>query len=163
MQRWLENLSLKEILVKAIISGLFLILFFTGVHYLKQSSPNRDDAKLNELRQIIAALPTFPDFTEDTTDESSRDTDAGVYKWYCSTASYEAVKNFYTKVLVSRGWSIPGEKDVQRWFSDYGTELIFHKEDFLIAIMYAGSLHRKCKYAISYVWRDKTSSLWRNG
>jgi hypothetical protein len=72
------------------------------------------------------------------------------------------VKNYYTALLKSRGWSLSGEENVKKWFQDYGAELKFRKEDFLIAILHINRPTTDYQYAISCVWRDHSSSLWRN-
>src|SRR5215510_5260339 len=131
-----------------------------GLAYLwKNASPNKNDAKLKELREIVADRQVFPDFIEDATDETSRAADAGIYKYYCSTATYEEVKDFYSSKLNSRGWRLVTESEVQRWFRDVGwKDLVFKNGEFAIAIDYSGSLNRKCKYSISYVWWN--GSFW---
>jgi len=136
--------------------AITLILAVVGLAYLwKNASPNKDEAKLKELREIVVDLQVFPDFIEDATDETSGATDAGIYKYYCSAATYEEIKDSYSIKLYSRGWRLLTESELQRWFRDVGWKnLVFKNGEFAIAIDYSGSLNRKCKYSISYVWRD---------
>jgi hypothetical protein len=75
-------------MIRRSLIAITLILAVVGLAYLwKNASPSKDDAKLKELREIVADLQVFPDFIEDATDETSRATDAGVYKYYCSAAT----------------------------------------------------------------------------
>jgi hypothetical protein len=152
----------KTTLIDVLIKGIFLFILLLFIHIDKQHSPNRDDAKLQELRQIKASIPAFPTFSESSSGDSSRATDAGIYTWYRSSASHGEVKSYYTRVLTSMGWDLSGEEKVQHWYQDYGTQLKFRKGEFRIAILCVNRDTEAYQYAINYNWRDSSSNLWRN-
>jgi hypothetical protein len=151
-----SHLAIKLSIQVAFISAVLLLIYFG-----KQSSPNRDDEKLKELRQLAAEIFVFPGFRETATYESSRATDAGVYKHYSSLASYQEVVQFYSTMLSQRGWAISGERTLRTWFgiSSNNKTLTFEKGDNIISIqcICANSTDKASQYSISFVWYSKDS------
>jgi hypothetical protein len=72
MRDLISSAKVRDAAIKVVLAGLTVGAVLIFARCDKQSSPNRDDAKLQELRQIKSALPAFPDFTEASTGESSR-------------------------------------------------------------------------------------------
>jgi hypothetical protein len=151
-----HKLNLKSLAVKILPSAAFVILFLLFVHWNKQSSPNRDDAKLKELQQISSEMPVPSSFSEVSTNFSSRGMDAGVYKTYRSPASYGDVKRFYSERLITKGWILRREKNHESWIIDTdGKDLEFQKGDMYIIIEYNGTKgNNSWNYAVNYVWRN---------
>ena len=150
-----KKISLKSLALKALPAAVFLLLFLTFVYWDKQSSPNRDDAKLEELRQLSAEIPVPSGFSGVDTQSSSRGMDAGVYKTYCSTASYDEVKRFYSGVLVPKGWVLSSEKNHESFLiNTSGKDIEFHKGDMRIVIEYSGgtACGGSWNYAVNYLW-----------
>jgi hypothetical protein len=146
-----SHLAIKLLIQIAFISAVLLLVYIG-----KQSSPNRDDEKLKELRQLSTELTVFPSFRETATYESSRATDAGVYKHYSSLASYQEVVQFYSTMLSQKGWTISGESTLRTWFGigSNNKNLTFKKGDNIISIqcIYANSTDKASQYTISFVW-----------
>jgi hypothetical protein len=143
--------AIRNLLIQVTLLFAFLLL----VYYWQQTSPNRNDAKLKELRQLAAETAVFPGFKELATYDSSRATDAGVYKHYYSPSSFQEVVQFYSSELSRSGWMISGEKSWRSGFG-FGTsnkKLIFEKGDIIITVQYTGNNPTDTwNYAISFLW-----------
>jgi hypothetical protein len=154
----ISHLAIQLLVLIAFISAILLLVYFE-----KQSSPNRDDEKLKELRQLSAELSVFPDFRETATYESSRATDAGVYKHYFSLASYQEVAEFYSVMLTRRGWTISGDRTLRTWFGigSNNKKLTFEKRDNIISIQCICDkpTDRGSQYSISFLWYSKDSPM----
>ena len=129
--------------IKILPALAFVALFLLIVNYAKQNSPNRNDAQLRSLEQIVSSTPTFPDFRSIGSHTSSRAMDAGIYKYFRSSANYTEVENFYTTKLSQSGWLLV----------DNSRNLEFHKDNYLIVVEYSKS--SDWNYGVSFVWRDK--------
>jgi hypothetical protein len=153
----LSKSKIKSWALRILPSAIFVLIFLLLNYWWKQNSPNRDDAKLKELHQLSLEIPVYPDFTEVVTHESSRAMDAGLYKYYFSTAEYDDVKQFYARELGNRGWKLSSEQRQYDWFRDYGgRNLAFEKGDFLIAIEYAGAgSNDRSNYSINFIWKNR--------
>lgn len=135
------------------IKILPIVIFFAGAmvlaHYIKQNSPNRDDAKLKELEEIVASVPPFPQLGNGVTPNVSSGADiAGLTFYYHSVAKYEEVRNYYVEQFLQRGWVLA--KETPR-------TLKFSKGEFQIGIEYTGKSGKSrdwndWNYAISYTW-----------
>jgi hypothetical protein len=122
----------------------------------RQQSPNRDDVKLKELRELAAKTPIYPGFYEVWETSSSRNINAGLYKSYRSSASYDDVKRFYSEILLTKGWTILEERDLKSFLVTHEwKELTFKKDDLSISIEYIGrdSIDQQYNYSVSYSWK----------
>jgi hypothetical protein len=152
-----RKVSLRSWVIRLAPSVIFIAAFLLVVHYAKEQSANRDDAKLDVLRALADKTPVFSGFSEVDRRETSRAIDAGVYRMYHSSAAYEEVKSFYVASLVPHGWSIAKERTLDSVFSDnYGHELTFQKADLRIVIEHSGMDRSsgKWNYAVNFVWRS---------
>lgn len=151
-----QKINVKRLVLKILPAAIFLLLFALFTHWIKQASPNRDDAKLKELQQLSSEIQVPASFSEVFTHYSSRGMDAGVYKGYRSPASYEEVKRFFSDQLIQKGWKLRREKIHKSWLVDTdGKDLEFLKGDTQITIEYAGSkTSNSWNYSVSYIWRN---------
>lgn len=69
-------------------------------------------ARLEKLKQVWQEIPVYPDFKQTDYDEYVKDYSALISCFYKSSSSYANVKDFYTKELLSRGWSLEKEEPV---------------------------------------------------
>jgi hypothetical protein len=139
------RMNKKTRLNKLIVSIVFFSLFFLLLYALKEASPNHGDAKLTELQELSYEIPKYPSFTNESTHYSSRYSDAGVYKYYSSTADFKDVEVFYSSVLAQRGFSLDGE-DVRK--------IIFRKGDTRIIIEFAGDKSdQSWNYGVTFSWK----------
>jgi len=76
------------ITVQLVAAGLFL----GWIYYLKQTSPNRDDAKLEEIKVELAKLPVYPDFQKVGEHFTSRHMDASASLYFLSRADVGRVR-----------------------------------------------------------------------
>jgi hypothetical protein len=145
------------------IGGIIVIILIFVLQALmpdwsKQLSPNRDDAKLKELRKLAFDTPTYPEFDVVSETSGSRDIGAHISERYRSSASYDNVKKFYSDVLLTKGWVISEERDLKSFLVTHEwKELIFKKDDISIVIEYRGrdSLSQQYNYSVSYSWKRK--------
>jgi hypothetical protein len=110
--------------------------------------------KLQELGQLAANTPKFPDFEQVNYADIIKSDGAIVTYFYRSSASYEEVKNFYSKELTSRGWSGPHEESVAHWLTRIGSQISFRKAQYKINIVYDNT-GSKWRFAVDYVWESK--------
>lgn len=138
----------KEVLIFT-ISGLLVFLF---VYQMKQNSPNKDDSKLKEVQQLVSEIPDFPAFkSAGTTNYKSGYEVVDITKHFNSTADYNEVKDFYSKIFSQRGWTALGEEHVGR----SSKQVTFQKGEFSVIVYHVdGDPNRGYNYAIDYVWRD---------
>lgn len=151
------SMNVRSLILKVLPAALFLVLFLSFVHWSKESSPNRGDAKLKELQQLASEMSVPSSFREVATHSSSRAMDAGVHKSYHSSASFEEVKKFYSDQLIARGWVLIAEQNHESILIDTdGKDLKFQKADIIISIEHAGSRasDRSWNYSVSYVWHN---------
>jgi hypothetical protein len=143
---------------KLVLQAAFLLIFLSFIYWGKQASPNRDDAKLEELQQLSLEIHVFPGFRERSVDYSSRATDASVYKSYFCSSSFKEVEEFYTFELSQKGWIRSHETNWRSWFIfEHNKELTFQKDEFIIAVAYTdrGQTSNEANYSVSFVWRSK--------
>ena len=116
--------SRKKIIEIAV--GLLCVGLFLGfIHYLKQNSLNRDDAKLDEIKMEAAKIPVHPSFqTYAGNDYTSRHMDASASLYFRSNASLESVRTFYDRELPKLGWEI----------NEAGGSLHYRKNDLRLSI-----------------------------
>lgn len=148
----------KEYLIGGIIAIMFIFsLLIPMPDWSKRLSPNRDDVMLKKLRELAFDTPTYPGFYEVGETSGSRDINAGIYKRYRSSASYDDVKKFYSDVLLTRGWVISEERDLKSFLVKHEWKvIIFKKDDLSISIEYKGgdSLMQQYNYSVSYSWNQ---------
>ena len=121
-----------SVIVQRVIIALFVALTLAGCIVNKEQK-----AKLQELHQLAAETPKFPDFQQTDYSDIVK-SDRAVVAHFCqSSASYEEVKSFYTKALLSQGWGPPQEESLAKWFDQDGSRrLIFRKGEYTIDINY---------------------------
>lgn len=111
-------------------------------------------AKRQELRQLAAETPKFPDFEQTDYSDIVKSSKVVVTYFYRSSASYEDVKSFYTKALLSQGWSSPQEERLTKWFDQDGSRrLIFRKGKHTIYINYEADKASSWRFAVDYDWQ----------
>src|SRR5437867_3475883 len=141
----------KRILLGAIIIGVGL-----GVTYLaKKRSPNKDDAKLDEVRKIYSSLPIPPGFKEAGSSFQSKAESALTVKYFESQTSYDDVKTFYAQRLSESGWSLSSERPITDWGRDFGgRRLEFRKGEYSLVVEYSGEKSTEQEnYAITLIWK----------
>jgi hypothetical protein len=128
---------------------LFVSLLCSGCWSAKE-----DAAKLEEVKSVLARLPSYPGMQETNSSTTSGGGKAMISKKFRSDARYEEVKRFYVKHLEQDGWKIYGEKQLTDLGSDFGGyEIRFRKSDLSIAIEYAGEkTDYGWQYAIAVSW-----------
>jgi len=118
---------------------LILYGFAAGVAVVLAVAMMKDDSesqeKLAQLRQMVAETPLLPGLRKHQTSEYSQNGKAIVVISYYSKASYEEVRDFYSKELVAKGWGTPVEEAGPDFGFDSGTRaLTFRNGEFLIVI-----------------------------
>jgi hypothetical protein len=107
--------------VKKIVLGILIISLGSVLAYFaKKHSPNRDDAKLYEIRQLYSQLPLPPDFKETGSDFMSKAELAQEGKYFSSKSKYEEVKAFAVQHLSSSGWTLVQDRSMTDWGRDLG-------------------------------------------
>lgn len=126
----------------------------------KRFSPNRDDAKFNEVQQLASTLPIYHDFQDTGGGNSySKSMVASIHKHYRSNARFDDVKLFYSTQLTQTGWQLTKERTLKDgWSQDLGgRELRFEKGQYSVVIEYIGEKANNpdWEYGVSVVWDDK--------
>jgi hypothetical protein len=85
---------------------------------------------------MVTETPLLPGFEKRRTSESNKPGSAMIMVRYYSPASFEEVKDFYSKVLVAKGWGKPlMGSPITPLFGDSEKKwLTFRRGEFLIAI-----------------------------
>ena len=124
------------------------------VYFWKRHSANKDDAKLEDVRRLYAALPLYPGFKEVNSSYESKVTLVHLDKTFVSDAPYDQVKSFYIDKLSKAGWRRTGERKMKDWWRDFGgRELTFRKGEYSIVIEYSGErTDTDWTYAVSLDW-----------
>ena len=139
-----------------IVIGIILVASVSlWAKYAKDRSPNKDDAKLNEIQSIYSQLPIYPDFQEVAHSGDSKDVSARAGKSYKSAAKYSDVRSFYSDKLTPTGWQITKERNLKDWWRDFGgRQLTFQKGQYSIVIEYRGDKEPSpdWNYAIDVEW-----------
>ena len=128
---------------KLLLPILFVIGFLAAFHYLKETSPNAQDTKLNEIRLISEGIPIHPDLIKIEERESSRHMDAGLYQYFHSGRDFENVQEFYVYNLTKIGWTQIQDEN----------KLAFRKNDITLFIEHRVGKDKDWNYGFSYVWR----------
>jgi hypothetical protein len=142
--------------VKKILLGILIITVGSVLaYYAKKNSPNRDDAKLYEVRQLYSTLPIPPGFEETDSSFQSKTELALVSKGFKSKTAYNDVKAFYVRRLTPAGWVLVKERQMTDWFRDFGgRELKFRKGEYWIVIEYTGEKATdQWDYGITVEWK----------
>jgi hypothetical protein len=161
MTSWAKHQVINVICIVAFVT---LCLFL--VYIWKQYSPNRNDAKLKELRALSSETPAYPDFREVAMHFSSRAMDAGVYRSYYSLSGYEEVKRFYLNILSKRGWKLTSEESSQSFLGESrdSKKIAFRKNDLQIIVEYVGGIapnEGRWNYSVSFIWRNNSGPTER--
>lgn len=142
--------------VTKILLGLLIIAVVSiFAYFAKKHSPNRDNAKLYEVRQLYSQLPLLPDFNETGSDFMSKTELAEETKYFSSKSKYEEVKAFAVQHFASSGWTLVQERSMTDWGRDLGgRELKFRKGEYWIVIEYAGEKATdQWDYAVTVEWK----------
>ena len=136
-----------------------LIAFLIGLSFVSCMVSAEGEARVKELRQLAAETPTFPGFEQSDYSDISKSEGTVVTYFYRSSATYENVKSFYTKALLSRGWSSPEEEPINHWFVQDGSRrLIFRKGEYTIDLNYEPAGGNGWRFAVDYDWQPKRNS-----
>lgn len=145
----------RSLIVKLLILVLTLLAVYCLATASKYFSPNRGDAKLKEIQQLVAGIPVYPEFTKVTTNSGSKGTIATVGIRYRSRAEHDKVMVFYKQVLVERGWLLEKDESHKVLLSDqYMYTVTFRKNDVELVIDYwitkpGEEWHT---YELNYIW-----------
>jgi hypothetical protein len=142
--------------VKKILLGLLIIAVVSILAYFaKKHSPNRDDARLYEVRQLYSQLPLPPDFNETGSDFMSKAELAQEGKYFSSKSKYEEVKAFAVQHLPPAGWVLVEDRSMTDWGRDLGgRQLKFRRGEYWIVIEYAGEkASDQWDYAVAVEWK----------
>ena len=140
-----------------IVLGLLLIIGVEVAAYLsKHNSPNRDDLKLKEVKELFQQISVYQGSEEVDTSLTSKERIAQAGALYRSNASYQELRDFYVKSLASLGWRLEEERVVKDWWSDLGgRELTFRDGEYYVSVQYAGEkAEYGWNYSISVGWRE---------
>lgn len=121
------------------IPRLILYAFAAGVAVVLAVALTKEDSesqkKMGQLRQMVAETPLLPGLRKHQTSEYSTNGKAIVIISYTSKASYEEVRDFYSKELVAKGWGTPVEDSGALFgFGSDTKSLTFRSGEFLIVI-----------------------------
>ncbi len=105
---------------KILIGLLIVAVVCLLAYFAKRHSPNKDDIKLNEVRQLYSQLPIPPGFEEKGSSFQSKSELALVSKYFQSKTAYDDVKAFYVQRLIPTGWTLIKERQMTDWFRDFG-------------------------------------------
>lgn len=142
---------------KVLLGLLIVAVVCVMAYFAKKHSPNRDDTKLYELRQMYSTFPLPSDFQEIGSSFQSKAELALVTKYFRSKSRYDEVKTFYIQHLIETGWVLANERPMKDWFTDFGgRELEFSKGEYSVVIEYAGErASNDWNYGIAIEWRKK--------
>ena len=156
-----DKKKLRSLAAKIVFQVAFFLTFLLFIHLEKQNSPNRDDVKLSELRQLSSQTPLYPGFIELATYDSSRATDAGIFKHFYSPASYQSVREFYSALLLQKGWKISKERNLKSNFGFGPSKSIveYQKGELFIYIEYDSKdpVKFESNYSINFSWHSENS------
>lgn len=131
--------------LKFLFALLFFAAFLYGVHYLKQHSPNANDAMLNELLLVPQQIPDHPRCVRTEEDTSSRYMDAGVYLKYKCSDIFPVLVDYYRSRFTRPGWT-EGDSDSKH--------VVFTNGEFTIKLENASG-SSDWNFAVSYAWHDQ--------
>jgi len=142
--------------IKKILLGILIIALGSVLAYFaKKHSPNRDDTKLYEVRQLYSQIPLPPDFKETGSAFSSKTESAMEDKYFSSKSKYEEIRAFFLQHLTSSGWTLEQERSMTDWGTDLGgRQLKFRKGEYWIVIEYSGEKATdQWNYAVTVEWK----------
>jgi len=142
--------------VKKILLGLLIVaVVCLWAYFAKKNSPNRDDARLYEVRQLYSQLALPADFKETGSSFHSKTELALESKYFSSKSKYEDVKAFIVQHLTPAGWTLLEERLMTDWGRDLGgRQLKFRKGEYWIVIEYAGEKARdQWDYGVTVEWK----------
>lgn len=122
--------NIPRLILYAFAAGVAVVL---AVAMIKEDSESQK--KLTQLRQMVAETPLLPGLRKHQTSEYSKNGKAMVVVSYYSKASYEEVRDFYSKELVAKGWGTPVETTGSLFgFGSDTNSLTFKSGEFLVVI-----------------------------
>ena len=127
---------------------LILACLWGGVLLIILPRKSEGDAKLNEIRGLLNAVPVYPGAREVDSFWSDKALHTVASKNYQSDVPYDELKSYYVEQLKPLGWRLIAEKPVKDWWRDLsGRELTFQRGDYLLSIQFAGE---KADYGWDY-------------
>jgi hypothetical protein len=163
----MNNKPLNQSLLKwiLIIVSLAVTLLYAWYFFTRQSdlSPNRDNAKLIEVRKIAQETPVPINAKLTSSSENSFAHAAGISQEYFATIPCTDIKKYYEKVLTERGWELGYENKATPLFSNSDRYILeFRRADFFIGLEYRESKEKKetdCSFILGFRWSDKGFGL----
>lgn len=136
--------------VRILIFSVLLIPMLLLAYFVGRYRDPEIQKKLEELRQLAAETPVYPDFKELFSFSGGKSA-FGYYTVYYDVPAYspglEAIKKFYLDALVAKGWSLSEE-------DSYGRESVqFRKGEYSIYIQPNYGQPADWDYSVSYGWR----------
>ena len=109
-----------------------------------------ESPRIEELRQLAAELPLYPDFKEVNTRSLTKGDRAHITKDYSSSEAPDNVEQFYAVTLAQRGFQYTGGEDGGRTAN-------FRKGEFLVQVTDLGGSDSGGGrlYKVGFYWREK--------
>ena len=109
----------------------------------------------NILKQLASDTALYPDFKQVDVSDNYKHGSARLFIYYNSSASYDAVKAFYSNNLLSNEWSSDPQENRKGILSDWNGP-VFRKGDYQIAILQKipASDSDARRYVVAYVWEQ---------
>ena len=139
----LDREKTKNFFIFLFTASIFFSLFYFFTYYIKQNSPNKDDAKLTEVKDISVIIKDYPTSMKTDEYETSRSLDACVHKYFVSKSNLNEVGEFYEKELVADGWIRQNEDTFK-----------FLKDDFFFTLERRKERNADWNFAISICWKN---------
>ncbi|HYR76175.1 MAG TPA: hypothetical protein VEM96_10065 [Pyrinomonadaceae bacterium] len=143
---------------KILLGIMIIVVVSIFAYFAKKHSPNRDDTKLYEVRQLYSQLALPPDFKETGSSFQSKAEGALEEKYFSSKSKYEEVKGFVLQHLTPAGWTLVEDRSMTDWGRDLGgRQLKFRKGEYWIVIEYAGEkASDQWDYAVTVEWKKSS-------
>lgn len=111
--------------------------------------------RLKELQQLAADTDKFSDFKQVDYSQISKSDRTVIAYFYSSAAPYDKVKEFYTRTLSEKGWSVHSEEPMNVWLQRSGSRLTFTKGEYTIDLEHTGDSDGDHQYAVDYAWSNQ--------
>lgn len=112
-------------------------------------------ARIKELQQLAADTDKFSDFKQVDYSHVSKSERTVIAYFYSSAAPYDQVKQFYTRTLSEKGWTVHSEESMNVWLQQSGSRLTFTKGQYTIDLEHAGDSDGGYQYAVDYAWSNQ--------
>jgi hypothetical protein len=118
----------------------------------------KDDPKYQEMKQIYATLPIYPDSRDGSDFGASQRSFASYGRYYAADISYEGLKRFYSEKLPASGWEFSKEEEFSMsWFGkNDGKQMNFSRGVYTVSVSYVTKeANAGWDYSLSVKWRSK--------